>query len=204
MLPTQKAIDQLAGRIEQAFLRRCAVWNRSCSTQRVWSAAAANLWRAHQENPWLPLDPELFVASQPIRGAHSDPWTDLTQEAAIHRYTRQVRRIVLLLRTELSQELARADRLIGRGIELSRIVAARKSRLSALGCYILVLRAGRNDLAAGLHDRALQQHRSCPLYRAACSTFLPDDRYPNDAPPPPSRKPPLLALSAAIHDASVN
>jgi hypothetical protein len=146
VLPTQETIDQLADRIEQAFSRRFAAWNRGCSTHRVWAAAAVNLWAAHQEIPEVPLDPELFVASQPIHETHSDPWTSLTQGDAVQRYAHQVRHIVHLLQAELARELARADRLIDKGVELSRIVVTRKSRLSALGCYIVALRAGRNDL----------------------------------------------------------
>lgn len=203
MLPTQETIDELAGRIEQAFHRRCTAWNRSCSTPRVWAAAAVNLWRANQEIPEVPIDPELFVASQPIHETYSDPWTDLTQVEAARRYTRQVQRIIRLLQAELARELARAERLIAKGIELSRVVSARKSRLSALGCYIVVSRAGRSDLVALFHDKALEQHRSCPLYRVACSAFLPEDCYPGN-PPILRRNQSIFAVNAGVHDSLVN
>jgi hypothetical protein len=203
VLPTQETIDELAGRIEEAFHRRCASWNRGCSTPRVWAAAAANLWRAHQEIPEAPIDPELFVAAQPIHQTYSDPWTDLTQPEAVERYAHQIRRIIGLLQTELARELARAERLISKGTKLSRIVLARKSRLSALGSYIVALRAGRSDLAALLHDRALEQHRSCPLYRIACYAFLPEDCYPGDT-PKSRRGSPIFAAGAGVHDSRAN
>ena len=180
MLPNQEMIDRLAERIERAYLRRCGSWNGGCSTSRVWSAAAHDLWQAHAETPELPLDPELYVASQSVLPGFSDPWTNLTGAEAKRRFAQHVRRIVRLLRSEISQEVAIADRLLGKGIDVSRIVRSRKLRLSALGCYIVVLRAGRDDLAADFHGQALEQHRSCPLYRIACSSFLPDDDYPDE------------------------
>ena len=77
MLPTQEMIDRLADRIERAFrLKRCN-WRRGCSTPRIWSAAATILWQVHCENPEIPLDPELFVASQPIAASFGDPWASL-------------------------------------------------------------------------------------------------------------------------------
>jgi hypothetical protein len=168
----------------------------------VWSAAAVNLWRAHQEIPDLPVDPELFVACQPIHIAFPDPWGTLTQDRAIRRYARRVRAIVRLLRAELRQELALVERLVRKGIELSRIVSSPKIQLSALGCYIVVLRAGRDDLAAEFHGRALEQHRSCPLYRAACSSLLPDHFYPVED---SDRSRDLLpAPTLGIHDCLVN
>lgn len=177
MLPTQETIDQLACRIERAFCRRNDRWHRGCSTPRVWSAAAINLLRAHQEDPGLPIDPELFVASQPAAKGYTDPWGDLAQVESIDRYLRRVSKIVKLLRAELGLEVARGERFARRGIDLSRIVTSPKARLSPLGGYIVARRAGRDDLAGELFGRALAQHQSCPLYREACSVFLPDDFY---------------------------
>lgn len=180
VLPNQEMIDRLAERIERAFLRRYGSWNRGCSTSRVWSAAAHNLWQVHEESPELPLDPELYVASQSVSSRFSDPWTNLTGAEAKRRFAQHVRKIVRLLHSELSQEVAIADRLMAKGIDITRIVRSRKLRLSALGCYIVVLRAGRGDLAADFHGQALEQHRSCPLYRIACSSFLPEGYYPDE------------------------
>jgi hypothetical protein len=203
VLPTQETIDRLASRIERAFYRRCVSWNIGCSTDRVWAAAAVNLWSAHQKMAGIPLDPELFVASQPIGGLNSDPWTALTESDAVQRYVRQVRAIIRLLRSELTREVSRANRLISRGVELSRVVTNRKLRLSALGCYIVALRAGRGDLLAEFHAKALEQHRSCPLYRIACLSFLSDDFYPGNA-SSARRDLPTLESGFQLRDALMN
>ena len=74
MLPSQKQIDCLAERIERAFHLRHPEWYQGCSTARVWSSAALVLWQVHHEAPGIPLDPELFVASQPHCDGIVDPW----------------------------------------------------------------------------------------------------------------------------------
>ena len=89
---------------------RRAGWDRGCSTRRVWAAAAMCLWQAHADDPTLPLDSELFVASQSITGSLGDPWSELTQPDAGRRYRSQVRRIVERLRAELSREVQLAER----------------------------------------------------------------------------------------------
>ena len=81
VLPTQELIDQLAERIERAYTLRRQRWCRGCSTRRVWSAAALRLWQAHVDDPQLPLDCELYVASQVINESLSDPWSELAQPA---------------------------------------------------------------------------------------------------------------------------
>ena len=79
---------------------------------RLWTAAALCLWQAHADDPTLPLDSELFVASQPLMGSLGDPWVELTQVEAGRRYRIQVRRIVRRLRRELTREIRRAERLM--------------------------------------------------------------------------------------------
>ena len=78
MLQTHEFIGHLAGRIENAYGLRKSLWRRGCSTNRVWHAAAQRLWEAHAVDPLrIPLDAELFVASQPISALLVDPWTEL-------------------------------------------------------------------------------------------------------------------------------
>ena len=51
VLPTHEVLDQLAGRIEQAYGLRRPRWLRGCSTSRVWYTAALRLWEAHAGDP---------------------------------------------------------------------------------------------------------------------------------------------------------
>ena len=186
VLPTQDVIDQLADRIERAYSLRRAQWWRNCSTRRVWSAAALRLWQAHVDDPQLPLDSELFVASQPISSALSDPWSELTQPEAARRYRSQVRRIIRRLRAELKQEVDLAERAIREDHEIRATVLVQNRRLSPLGCYIAAHRSHRADLAGGFAAAAAEQHRSCPLYQQASAAFLPVELYPiPDAPAGP-------------------
>jgi hypothetical protein len=174
-------IDRLADRIERAYSLRRTRWWRGCSSRRVWSAAALCLWQAHANDPQMPLDSELYVASQPITGALADPWSELAQPEAVRRYQRQVRRIIRRLRSELKREVKLAERLIHEDQGISPDDLARNNRLSALGCYIAAQRAGRADLVCCFAATAAKQHRSCPLYGAATHTLLPGDLYPVDA-----------------------
>jgi hypothetical protein len=175
-------IDRLAARIERAYSLRRAGWDRGCSTQRVWAAAALCLWQAHVDDPELPLDSELFVASQPINGALGDPWVELTQVEAGRRYRALVRRIVHRLRVELRREVRLAERKMREGTPLDAAALVRDRRLSPLGCYIAAHRIGRADLARRLASPAAEQHRACPLYHLASLSLLPADRYPVEDP----------------------
>lgn len=177
VLPTQEIIDQLADRIERAYSLRRSGWYRGCSTRRVWSAAALCLWQAKESDPTLPLDSELFVASQPIEGPVGDPWTELAQPAAGRRYRRQVHRIVSRLRAELAREVLRAERRM-EDPQVDPSALARDSRLSPLGCYIAAHRVGRIEWARYFAPAAEQQHHACPLYQAATLSLLPADLYP--------------------------
>ena len=180
MLPTQETIDQLANRIERAFTLRSSAWYRGCSTTRVWSAGATILWQVSCEDPEIPLDPELFVASQPINAPYADPWTCLALAEAGQRYRLRVRRIIRQLRLELKREIRRAEELVSEGRALAAVLRARDSRLSPLGLYITAQRAGRPDLAERLRSGAVEQHKCCPLYRSASLSLLPAELYPAD------------------------
>jgi hypothetical protein len=177
VLPTQEVIDHLASRIERAYALRRAGWDRGCSTRRVWAAAAMCLWQAHADDPTLPLDSELFVASQSITGSLGDPWSELTQPDAGRRYRTQVRRIVERLRAELSREIQLAERRM-EDPQMTLASLAKDRRLSPLGCYIAAHRIGRPEMASRFADGAAQQDIACPLYRAASRSLLPPDLYP--------------------------
>jgi hypothetical protein len=179
VLPTQEVLDQLSGRVEHAYGLRRPRWRRGCSTQRVWFAAALRLWEVHDQDPLrVPLDAELFVASQPISDPFADPWTELAQPEAARRYRSRVRQIVRQLCSELRREVRRAERLIRRGREISAVLGKRDGRLSPLGCLIVAWRAGRTDLADRFTAAAAAQHRSCPLYRSASLALIPGHCYP--------------------------
>jgi len=177
---TQIEIDHLAGRIEQAYARRGARWNAACSTPRVWTSAAKALWQCGIDDPEFPVDPELYVAAQGIDPDSSDPWADLASPLAVERYRRRIRAIIRQLRSELLREIRLAERSIRRGRPTSDVLASRNPGLSPLGRYIVARRALRADLADRWSREALDQHRSCPLYRKACLNFLPLDEYPSE------------------------
>jgi hypothetical protein len=178
VLPTQECIDRLGVRIEQAFTLRRSKWYRGCSTSRVWAAAATILWQAHQEDPDIPLDPELYAAAQPLSAPFADPWLSLAHPEAGLRYRRRVHRIIRQLRAELRREIGRAEGMVQGGRGLATVVRCRDRRLSPLGLFITAHRAGRPDLAAQLRAGVIAQHQSCPLYRLASRSFLPAGLYP--------------------------
>jgi hypothetical protein len=178
VLPTQECIDRLGVRIEQAFTLRCSKWYRGCSTSRVWASAATILWQAHQEDPDLPLDPELYVASQAFNTPFVDPWLSLAHPNAARRYRRRVHGIIRQLRTELKREIRRAEVMIRQGRGLGALMRRPDHRLSPLGLFIAAHRASRADLAARLRPGVIEQHQSCPLYRLASRSFLAAGLYP--------------------------
>ncbi|MFI5454784.1 MAG: hypothetical protein ACHRXM_04975 [Isosphaerales bacterium] len=181
MFATQEVLDHLASRVEHAYGLRRPRWWRGCSTQRVWFAAALRLWGVHAQDPLrIPLDAELFVASQPISTAFADPWTELAEPEAARRYRSRVRRIVRRLGSELRREVRRAERLIQRGHEMSAVLSVQDGRFSPLGCFIVAQRAGLADLADRFAAAAAAQHRSCPLYRSASLALIPADFYPDE------------------------
>ena len=106
LFPSQVIVDQLSGRIRDAYALRRPDWRGACSTARVWNAAAERLWAAHAAAPGsVPLDAELFVASQPVGVPFPDPWSELTGPESARRYQLTVRRIVRRLRGELKHEV---------------------------------------------------------------------------------------------------
>ncbi|QEH34136.1 hypothetical protein OJF2_26710 [Aquisphaera giovannonii] len=143
------------------------------------------LFQAHENDRRIPLDPELYVASQPISPPFTDPWTVLAHPDAARRYVARVRKIISRLRSELQKELRRAEALINAGHGLPIRTEMERSRLSPLGLYIAALRSGRVDLAIQLSDGVVNQHRGCPLYRFAALSMIPADSYPvGDETPP--------------------
>ena len=181
MLHKQDLIEKLTLRIERAYLLRRRDWNSGCSTARVWSSAAVVLLKIQQDNPWLPLDPELFVAVQPTDGPIADPWGALAQAVSGRRYRDRVRGIVRGLAAELGGEVVRAERRIRRGDAPDTVLSPEGPSLSPLGCFIIACRASRSDLAKRFLPRALIQHGSCPLYRQASRRLLPPESYPQGA-----------------------
>ncbi len=194
---SQIEIQRLAERIERAYMRRGGRFRAVCSTPRVWNAAATALWRCRLDDPELPVDPELYVAAQGIDADSSDPWADLASPQAMERFRRRVRAIVHQLQSELSREIRRAERSISRGREAVAVLTARDSRLSPLARYIVARKTLGEDLARRWLPGALEQHRSCPLYRNACGGFLSVAEYPSerDAIRAPARFPRQSACS---------
>jgi hypothetical protein len=178
MMASQAEIESLAERVERAYRLRRPNCYRSVSTPGVWTTAAALLYRIHQDDPEIPIDPELFVAVQPSHPSFSDPWGELTQPVAARRYVQLIRKIVRGLQSELRTEVLRAEVRVRRGETIDQVIRTRNKNLSPLGCFIVTLRSGRPDLAARFRTEAAAQHRSCPLYRQAILRLLAPEDYP--------------------------
>jgi hypothetical protein len=191
VLATQSVIDALADRIASAYRLRRPDWHGSCSSPRVWAAAAGTLLQAQRDNTWVPLDPELFVAAQSADPTYPDPWQELTQAGSARCYLRRVRSIVRGLRRELTAEVRLAEERIGAGQPIAKVLCAKSRRLSPLGRYIVARRVGRAALADRFRDGAVAQHHACPLYRHASRGLLPAAAYPvpDRAPAPPAAAP---------------
>jgi hypothetical protein len=182
VLVDHNLLDALAVRIENAYRLRRRDWNAGCSTGRVWSAAALRLVEVQQEVPWLPLDPELFVAAQPLKQPFVNPWCALTEVRAARRYRKRVQQIVAGLAAELRSEVARAERRIKQGESIDHVLAPGGLSLSPLGGFIVACRAERWDIARQLLPSAVSQHNACPLYRQASRRLLPPESYPGGRP----------------------
>ena len=178
LLLPPRTIAQLAGRIRDAYLRRCPCLDREYAHSGVWSAAAHRLVALHRADPQLPLDPELYVAAQERVGLGQDPWNELARPEAARRYRRLVRRIVRSLRAELRGEVRAAERKLRSGEPLADLLASLSPRFSALSRYAVACRAGRPDLAELFIPAARAQHRACPLYRQASQGLIPEGEYP--------------------------
>jgi hypothetical protein len=110
----------------------------------------------------------------------ADPWSELTQPEAARRYRTTLRRIIRRLRGELNREVRRAERLIQRGGDISNVLEA-AGAISPLGCFIVAVRAGQEELAGRFAVAAAAQHRACPLCRQASLGMLAADLYPVEA-----------------------
>lgn len=183
MIPSQDAIERLAGRIEQAYCRKNPQWTPVSLTPGVWSTAALRLLEALDEDIDTPVDPEMFVAVQKNGGLGLDPWVELTQERSLQNYRKAIRRIVGLLRRELRAEIRLGERMARKGESLEQILASLETPISALSRFILAHRAGRQDLSWSFRPAVASQDRSCPLYRLASRTLLPAHLYPTMATP---------------------
>ncbi|QDV33279.1 hypothetical protein [Tautonia plasticadhaerens] len=182
MLTTPLSTRCLADRIRRAYLRRHPWWTGGGPDAPVWHRSALGLIQAHSADPRLPIDPELFVASQPIFDSLVDPWGDLVAPEAVARYRRRVSRIVRRLRDELRRELRLMRRRSLKGQAMEHQVALGGRGLSPLGRYVAAQRIGRGDLAETLRGEALRQHLGCPLYRLACRGLLSEGGYPEAGP----------------------
>ncbi len=178
VLQTPRTIELVADRIEQAYQRRRPQSLSHIGDTRVWTMAAQALLEAHRQTPWLPLDPELFVAAQTLRTRAGDPWSDLAPRPAMVRYRRRILYIVQSLRRELRTEVRRVEGLVRRGRSTESILGTSHRWLSPLGAFIAAYKLDRLDLMEGLRPGARDQHDACPLYRIACRTFLPTSAYP--------------------------
>ncbi len=180
MFPDHTTIDQLAHRIERAYRHRQAGSRRQVIDPRVWAEAAQRLVQLHDECPEYPLDPELFVTSQPTGMLIPDPWDQLANEQAVQRYRNHIDRIVEQLRYELQSEIQQAEQQIETGRSIITVLHPRRDRrYSPLCCYIVARRAQREDLTSRYLQRALDQHQSCPLYRLAATSWIAAHDYPD-------------------------
>lgn len=178
VLITPRAIEKVADRIERAYARRHPQGIASPPDSRLWDVVARALVEAHRVSPWLPLDPELFVASQPTSSPLADPWESLAPVPATRRYRRRILQIVRSLRRELRGEIRSAEAQLRRGRSPESVLRRRTRTLSPLGCYLIAYRIGRPDLAARFQAGAQDQHAACPLYRLACRGLVSDAAYP--------------------------
>jgi hypothetical protein len=175
---TQDAINNLADRIERAYCRRKPRLMIVNARLEVWEQAATRLLEASVAAPYVPIDPELYVAVLATGGNPSDPWSELTPKSSRARYIKAVRQIIVRLRRELAAELRLAECRLAGGMRLDDLLADGNDRISSLTRYILAFRAGRFDHVLNHRSAAQRQHRSCPLYRPASRPFLPSSTYP--------------------------
>jgi len=178
MHTTIHAVDEISERIERAYRRRRPRWSHTTVSPQVWEVAAGRLLEVHRADPTLPIDPELFVASQPEPDEQGDPWRDLTSPASARRYRGRIRQIVSSLRQELRQELRWVREKTRQGDDLDAVLASRHRSTSPMGRYIAARRADRVDLADSFREEARAQHQACPLYRLACRGLIHSDSYP--------------------------
>lgn len=195
MLLTPRAIEHVADRIERAYLRRCSQWRHAHLDPRLWVAAAELLVDVNRREAWVPLDPELFVASQVENAPGSDPWLELTRPSSQIRYMSRVRKIVRGLRRELRRELRQIEVALQGGESLEVVLLGPSRGLTALGRYLAACQYGRTDLAYRFRHEARDQDAACPLYRQSALGLIPDHAYPIDADPAVSSMPGHFSLN---------
>ncbi len=171
-------IDGLASRIERAYRRKRLNLVECGLGPRVWETAAALLAELQRSEPWIPLDPEFFVASQDCVALLADPWKELANPRAISRYRRRVRQSVAYLRREIASEVRHAERRSAAGDRLEDVLLEKDRRLSDMGRFIVAHRARMFSLRESFRSGAQLQHRSCPLYREACRSLIAARDYP--------------------------
>lgn len=178
LLRTPLAIDDVAERIERAYLRKFPRRKWGGPDPRFWGLIARALIEAHRAEPWLPLDPEFFVACQPPTSSLTDPWVHLSPDVAMRRYRRRILRIVDDLQSELCDEIRRIDEQVEDEKPLEAVLRKKSRKVSALARYLVAIREGRPDLAELFRIDAEEQHAGCPLYRRACLELFPEAPYP--------------------------
>lgn len=170
-----EAIDTIADvarRIERAYRHQVGTDRPFEEGARVWIQAAHALIYLHQLDPTMPVDPELFVVSQPAKRRSGNPARDLTGMNSLLHYQRRVHAIIRQLRREILAELRWIDRELARGLTLDAVLIPPTYRLSPLGRYLAAQRDNRPDLALAFRDAALQQGEACPLYTEAVRPVL--------------------------------
>ncbi len=178
MVHSQEMVRKIALRIERAYCRKYSYWFSATVAQGVWEFAANRLLESCSDKLSLPIDPEFYVAVQKRSRFIPDPWVELTQERSLIRYRKAMKKIIVKLRRELTEEVTRGECRLLRGVDLDVVLQTEGSRISPLSRYILARRAGRIDLSIVHHAAALSQHRSCPLYRLAARSLLQGHEYP--------------------------
>lgn len=175
-MTTCNNVLEIAIRLESAFSKFHPVSRvRSEISPDYWIRSAVALLAANRSEPMIPIDPELYVASQFENGERAIPEE---VEDAVSRYKSSVLRTICKLRQELSEELKWLTSASRRGHSVERLIRTHSRRITPLSLYIHAQRMNREDLADRLIGQVLEQHEHCPLYRAASSQWLEDNRYP--------------------------
>jgi hypothetical protein len=177
---TPRSVDRLAIRIQRAYVR-CSpgVTSEEVLDSRLWQAIAARLLVFHRADGSIPLDPELFIQAQNLRGTESvASYMGLLEASAWKRYRAQVRRIVNSLARELRGEMSRLRRWLAQGVPIEEVFYLAPRRATPLSCFLVAMLEGRPELAEDFRLACVRQHAACPLYRLAFTQFLPESSYP--------------------------
>lgn len=175
-MTTCNSVLEIAIRLESACTRlHPSNQKRPELSPDFWIRCAVALLSANRQDSVYPIDPELFVAAQ-----FDDGEIEISENVdfAIARYKSAVKRTISKLRQELTEELKWLNSATRRGLSVERLIQSHSRRITPLSLYIHAQRLNRGDLADELISQVLQQHEHCPLYRAASSQWLEEDRYP--------------------------